>query len=273
MTEAVVYALMAFVAAGLGTLGGLGGAVILVPGLVLSGLSPSEAAPLGLISVAAASVAAAPRQLSDRTVNHRLGVTTELLASAGAVIGALVSGAVSDRVLTLLLAAVAAGAAAAGTRVRGLRNPPNDACVRSDVGERVGRLDGAYPLGDGIVPYRPRRLGGALAFMGLAGSVAGMAGASGGFIKTPATTEIMGVPMRVATATTTFTVGITSSAALIVFALQGRIDPRHSAAVIAGSLLGGRAGARFQATLHPTTVRRVLTVLLVLVAIVLVIQA
>ena len=42
-----------------------------------------------------------------------------------------------------------------------------------------------------------------LGFMGLAGFIAGTAGASGGLIKTPATTELMHVPMKVAAATTT----------------------------------------------------------------------
>jgi uncharacterized membrane protein YfcA len=60
--------------------------------------------------------------------------------------------------------------------------------------------------------------------MGLAGMVAGTAGASGGFIKTPVTSELMHVPTRVAAATTTSTIGITASAALAVFALQGRTD-------------------------------------------------
>jgi uncharacterized protein len=268
--EALAYALMAVVAAALGALGGLGGAVILVPALVLAGLPAAEAAPLGLLSVAAGSVAAGAHQLRERSINHRLGVTTELLASAGAVTGAMLSGVVSDRLLTSLLAVVAVAAAGAGLARGGvLRNPPDAACRPCDVGERVGLLSGAYPLADGIVPYAPRRLAAGLSFMALAGVVAGMAGASGGFIKTPATSEIMGVPMRVAAGTTTFTVGITSSAALIVFALQRRIDPSLSAAVIAGSLAGGPIGARFQTRLRPATVRGTLSVLLLAVAIIL----
>jgi uncharacterized membrane protein YfcA len=272
--DALAYGLMAVVASAVGALGGLGGAVILVPALVISGLPAAEAVPLGLISVAAGSVAAGAHQLTERTVNHRLGVTTELLASTGAVAGALLSGVIGDRSLTLLLAGAAVAAAVAGlARGSGLRNPPDDACRPSDVGERVGLLSGAYPPADSVVPYTPRRMPAGLSLMALAGLVAGMAGASGGFIKTPATSEIMGVPMRVAAATTTFTVGITSSAALVVFAVQGRIDPRSSAAVILGSLAGGRAGARFQARLHPTTVRRTLSVLLLVIAVVLVVRS
>jgi uncharacterized protein len=271
--ELLAYALAASATSAIGALGGLGGAVLLVPILVVAGVPASEAAPLGLLTVAAGSIAAAPRQLRERTVNHRLGLATELSASTGAVGGALISGVVGDEILTYLLAAVAFAAALAGGARRGLRNPPDPACVRSDVGERVGALAGAYPLGDQVVPYRVDHLSSGLGLMGLAGFIAGTAGASGGFIKTPATTELMHVPMKVAAATTTFTVGITSSAALVVFALQGRIDVEASALVVVGSLVGGQVGAGLQASMSPTLVRRLLSALLIVVALVLVVRA
>lgn len=270
--DLVGYALMALVASGLGAMGGLGGAVLLVPALVVSGMAASVAAPLGLVTVAAGSIAAAPRQLAERSVNHRLGIATELVASTGAVVGAVGSGLVSDAVLTRLLAGVAVAAALVGVRRTGMRNHPDPACERSDVGERVGSLAGAYPLGAEIVPYRPRRMRPGLGLMGIAGFIAGTSGASGGFIKTPATSELMGVPVKVAAATTTFTVGITSSAALVVFALQGRIDAEISAVVVVGSLLGGQVGAHLQSTMPPASIRRVLSALLVMVAVVLVVR-
>lgn len=266
-------AVLALLAATLGSLGGLGGAILLVPALVVGGMSASEAAPLGLITVAAASISAGPRQLGDRSVNHRLGVVTELVASTGAVAGAIASDALSDRFLTYLLAVVALAAAIASASRSGLRNPPDPESDHRDVGERVGSIAGAYPLGDEVVPYTPVRLSGGLAFMGIAGFVAGSSGASGGFIKTPAMSELMHVPSRVAAATTTFTVGVTASAALLIYAIQGRIDVEAAALVVVGSLAGGVAGARLQSSISPPVVRRVLSVLLVLVAVVLVVRA
>lgn len=273
--EFIGYGLLALAAAMLGTLGGLGGAILLVPALVLTGMSPADAAPLGLLTVAAGSISAGPHQLRTRVVNHRLGAVIELAAATGAVFGALISGLVSEHVLTLFLAAVAALAALLGflRKGKGLRNPPDPACVPADVGERIGSLDGAYPLGDQVVPYRPVRLQSGIGFMGLAGFVAGTAGVSGGFIKTPTMTELMRVPMKVATSTTTFTAGITASAALLVYALQGRIDPQPSALVITGSLLGGQVGALVQSKLPPWLIGRLLSILLVAVAIILVSRA
>ena len=108
--------------------------------------------------------------------------------------------------------------------------------------------------------------------MTLAGLVAGIAGASGGFIKTPASSEIMRVPVKVAASTTTFTVGITSAAALLVFAAHGRINLAHAGPVIAGSLLGGLLGARLQSGLDSSVIRRALAAILLVVAAILFVQ-
>jgi uncharacterized membrane protein YfcA len=159
-------------------------------------------------------------------------------------------------------------AAAAGLRrdVEGkvVERPPD-----IDLGEERGTLAGMYPVGGGATPYAATRLPAGLAVMSAAGLVAGLAGASGGFIKTPATTEIMKVPVKVAASTTTFTVGITAAAALVVLAIHGRIDLRDAAPVIAGSLAGGHIGARLQARFPAGVVRGALGVVLVLVAFIL----
>jgi uncharacterized membrane protein YfcA len=271
--DAFGYGGLSLLAACLGAMGGLGGAILLVPALVLTGMTAAAAAPLGLLCVASGSLAAAPRQLLERTVNHRIGVVIELVASAGAVTGALLSGLVSEAVLTRGLAVVALAAAYVGVRRTGLRNPPNPDCTDADVGERVGSLSGAYRLGDAVAPYRTTHLPRGLGLMALSGFVAGTSGASGGFIKTPTLNELMHVPVRVAAATTTFTVGITSAAALLVFALQDRIDTTLAGPVIAGSLLGGLLGAKVQSRLPPLVIRRGLCALLVVVAAVLAVRS
>ena len=78
--------------------------------------------------------------------------------------------------------------------------------------------------------------------------------------------------MKVAAATTTFTLGITASAGLIVYAAQGRIEAAPSAAVIVGGLAGGLMGARIQQVMAPQRVRRVLSVLLILIGVVLLVR-
>lgn len=255
--------------AAVGALGGLGGAVLLVPLLAITGTPASEAAPLGLISVAAGSVAAGALQLRERTVNHRLGVATEVAATLGATMGALASGLVGEALLTRSLAVVAVMAAAAMLRRRSQEDVDLIDEDPGRVGEWPGQIAGAT-LADGVaVPYRARRLPAGLVLMWVSGVVAGVAGASGGFLKTPVTSDLMGIPLKVAASTTTFTIGVTAAAGLVVFALQGRIDPQAGAAVVAGSLLGGQVGARLQARAPIHVMRTALSGILALIAVLL----
>jgi uncharacterized protein len=273
LLEHLGLAALGLLTACIGAVGGLGGAVILVPILVFTGKSITEAAPLGLVSVAAGSLAAGAFQLREHTVNHRLGVTTETAATLGALTGALVSGVVSEALLKWVLGLVAISTAVVGGRRKGVRNLPDPALGPDDVGEEPGALAGAYPLRAAVVPYRARHLGAGLGMMGVAGLVAGLAGTSGGFLKTPAMSEVMRVPVKVAAATTTFTVGITSAAALIVLAVQGRISPVPAAAVALGSLIGAQVGAQLQGRLSPPLVRRSLSAALVVIGLVLIVTA
>ncbi|MCU0311796.1 MAG: sulfite exporter TauE/SafE family protein [Acidimicrobiales bacterium] len=268
----VALAVVAVLTAALGSLGGLGGAVLLVPILVISGVDARVAAPLGLVLVAASSLAAAPRQLADRIVNHRLGVATEIVGSSAALVGALVSGLVGQSVLAVVLGLVAIASAVVGARRKGIRNRPDPTLDAAAVGETPASFSGVYPLGDGFVPYAARRVPVGLFGMAAAGLIAGLAGVSGGFIKTPTTTEVMHVPVKVAAATTTFTVGITSAVALLVYASQGRIVASDAALVAGAALVGGSLGARLQSVLSPPAVRMALSVLLVVVGVVLIVR-
>ena len=263
---------LSFATALIGTLGGLGGAIILVPVLVLFGVEPQYAAPLGILSVASGSLAAASRHLDDGVVHHRLGVTLEIAATAGAIVGALLGGVIAATALSRVLAVVAIVAAISGVRRRGLRNLPRAEFSFEEPGEWPGTLSGAYRLSaTEVVPYAAKRVPGGLVAMLLAGLVSGLAGVGGGFIKTPAMNQIMNVPVRVAAATSTFTVGITAAASLIVFSGQGRIDYRAGAAIIVGGVVGGTVGAQVGRAIHPDLIRRLLTVMLVAIAVILVV--
>src|SRR5438445_7049799 len=211
--------LLALATSAAGAFGGLGGAIILVPVLVLTGMPAAQAAPLGLLSVASGSLAAGPTQLAERTVHHRLGVTTETAASAGAVAGALLSGAVGETFLTRFLAVVALAAAAGSTLRRDVAGQLIERPPDIDLGEARGSLAGTYPVSDGAAPYEATRLPAGLVVMSTAGIVAGAAGASGGFIKTAATTELLKVPLKLAASRTTLPLGLPSGPALVVVAI------------------------------------------------------
>ncbi len=106
----------------------------------------------------------------------------------------------------LLGLAALVGAIAALSRT-GIRNHPVAAFDGEAPGEWPGTLGGQYDLDGDAVPYHARNLPAGLAASLVAGVVAGLSGVGGGFLKTPAMSEIMHVPVKVAAATTTFTLG------------------------------------------------------------------
>ena len=253
----------------LGALGGIGGATLLVPVLILLGVAPSEAAPIGLMVVAAGALAASGRQLREGLVHHRIGLVVELAAATGVVAGALVSTSLPDQVLAGVLAAAAAVGAVAALARKGVRNRPVATFGEEAVlGEWPGTLGGQYRLGDEVVPYQARRVPLGMALCLAAGVVAGLSGVGGGFLKTPAMSEVMHVPAKVAAATSTFTLSLTAATGLLVFAGQGRLDTGPGSVAVLGALVGGLAGARLQSRISPTVSRRATGVLLAVVAVV-----
>lgn len=264
---------LAMLTSGIGSVGGLGGAILLVPMLALGDMTIAQAAPLGLVSVIAGSVAAGRTQTRDGTVNHRFGVVTEIGATLGALIGVLLAGSVSERGLSYGLAAVAVVAAVGGAVRRGQRWQKDAALGADAVGERQGSLAGAYRLDDGVVPYSPSRMPLGIALMAISGVVTGLAGIGGGFLKTPLSSEVMRLPAKVAAATSTFTIGLTASTALLLMAIDGRVVVTDAALVVLGAVVGGTIGSLLQRRVSPPIVRRATSIVLILIAVVLVVRA
>jgi len=264
---------LALMTSTIGSIGGLGGAILLVPLLTLGDMTIAEAAPLGLVSVIAGSVAAGRRQTNDGVVNHRFGIVTELGATTGAIVGVLLAGTLSNTTLTIVLAAVAMLAAVGGAWRRGVRWKPDPALGAREVGERAGSLAGAYRLNDDVVPYAPTRMPLGVALMAVSGVVTGLAGVGGGFLKTPLSSEVMRLPAKVAAGTSTFTIGLTATTALLLMAIDGRVDVSDAALVVLGALAGGTIGSGLQRRMSPPVVRRATAALLAVISVVLVLRA
>ncbi|MFV0316994.1 MAG: sulfite exporter TauE/SafE family protein [Microthrixaceae bacterium] len=251
-----------------GAISGIGGATLLVPVLLLSGMDILDAAPLGLLSVAATSLAAGGRQLDAGLVHHRIGLTVELSASSFAIVGALASTTLPESWLARALGLGAFAGAMVTLSRSGVRNLPNEAFLDDAPGEWPGTLGGTYHYEGRAVPYQAQRVPLGLAVAAVAGAISGMAGVGGGFLKTPAMSEVMKVPVKVAAATSTFTTGITAASAILVFTGQGRLVVVPGAAVVLGALAGAAIGSRVQTAIPPSSARYVTGALLLVVAVV-----
>jgi uncharacterized membrane protein YfcA len=231
------------IAAGLfGSLLGLGGGTLMVPLLTLGfGLPLLTAIGVSLVCVIVTSGAAAGVYLERHVANLRLGMTLELFTASGALIGGLVAFLLDKRVLELLFALLLGYVAV----TMALRSSIVDTESVTEE-EPDGPMASASSFRDGLSGpgYKVRRLvPGAIGSVG-AGIVSALLGIGGGTVKVPLMHLVMGVPLRVATATSNLMIGITASAGAIIYLVRAQIDPFVAGPVAIGVFLGAAVGSR-----------------------------
>ncbi|MEN6521475.1 MAG: sulfite exporter TauE/SafE family protein [Armatimonadota bacterium] len=228
-------------AAGLiGGMLGLGGGIILVPGLtLLLGYDVKVAAAASLVTVIATSTASATVYVSQRLTNIRLGMLLEIATTLGALVGGVIAVYISGKYLFFIFAAVLIYAGTNMLRVQRSRSEPS-----SD--EPLSALDSSYtdPMSGKIVDYRVKNVPAGMAGSLIAGIMSGMLGIGGGIIKVPLMNLIMRIPMRAAIATSNFMIGVTAAAGALVFWVNGKVDPAVAAPCVIGVLIGARLGTR-----------------------------
>jgi uncharacterized membrane protein YfcA len=246
------------VAAGLfGSLLGLGGGVLIVPLLTIGfGLDIRTAVGVSLVSVIMTSSAAAGVYLERHVANLRLGMSLELFTASGALIGGSIAFLIDERWLALLFAglltyvAITMGRAAlrtgdgstAATAVESdasMTTLEDDDDTPEDAPSAAGsRLDLDGP------GYHVRHFGVGVVGATGAGIVSALLGIGGGIVKVPLMHLIMGVPLRVATATSNLMVGITASASAVIYASRGEIDVFVAGPTAIGVFVGANLGSR-----------------------------
>ena len=236
------------IAAGVfGSLLGLGGGILIVPLLTLGfGLPLREAVGVSLVSVMMTSSAAAGVYLERHVANLRLGMTLELFTAIGALAGGSVAFLLDERLLSFLFALLLAYVALTMIQARSRETAigaadtpdvdPSPAAVQPPMPTVLDRLGGEG--------YRVRNLGrGILGAVG-AGVASALLGIGGGIIKVPLMHLAMGVPLRVATATSNLMIGITAAASSVIYLIHGGIDPYVAGPTGIGVFVGATAGSR-----------------------------
>jgi uncharacterized membrane protein YfcA len=128
---------------------------------------------------------------------------------------------------------------------------------RSDnLSERLN-LAGSWfePTLDKVIGYRVTNLAyGMAAFAGV-GFVAGMFGLGAGWASVPVLNLVMGVPIKVATATSMAIITINSAAASWVYLAGGAVLPLICVPSVVGISIGARLGAKLAARIQPLVVK------------------
>lgn len=241
---------IAFAAGSLGALLGLGGGLILVPALViLFGIDVHLAIATSLVSVIATSSGAASSGAEVGYTNLRVAMFLETATSVGGLAGAVLAVTVLANQGNLLVAAfipLVIGAAVYMFRQRGAVGSGTGAV--DPIAVRY-HLEGSSPDSDarGERFYRARRTRSGLALSGVAGVASGLLGIGGGLFYVPGMNALMQLPIRVASATSTFMIGVTAAASALVYLFAGDVALLLTAPAAVGTVLGSRIGS----TLRP----------------------
>jgi uncharacterized membrane protein YfcA len=211
------------VAGGAGSLLGIGGGLVITPVLtLLFGVPIHQAIATSLCCVIATSSGAAATYVEHRLADIRLGMTLELATTLGAVTGSFAAGLLSREALAILFAVLLIYAGS--TMIR-----------RS--------LQGQTPEQAHDEKYQVKRFPLGLVGSGGAGIISGMLGVGGGVIKVPVMYLIMGIPFKVATATSNFMIGVTAAASAFIYYSRGDVLPLITAPTAVGVCLGAWLGA------------------------------
>ncbi|MCC7144953.1 MAG: sulfite exporter TauE/SafE family protein [Phycisphaeraceae bacterium] len=256
------------IAAGvLGSWLGLGGGIIIVPALtILLKVDIRFAIGASLVSVIATSSGAGAAYVKEHMANLRLGMFLELATALGALLGAFLAGLIATQWLYVIFGSMMAYTAIAMWRHQG---PSAHAALPVDHLSQRLALQGSYfdrSVGTDIhYPVHRSRTGFALS--GLAGLLSGLLGVGGGIVKVPTMNLMMGVPLKAATSTSNFMMGVTAAASAGVYFARGDIDPFVAAPVAMGVMIGATVGSRFLSGLRSSWMRLLFTVVLVVVAV------
>lgn len=265
----LVLLIIALVAGVFGALLGLGGAVIIIPAFTLIlNLPIHTAIGASIVAVIATSSAAATVYVGERITNIRLGMLLEVGTTVGAMTGALLATSLNTMVLSLVFGFVALYGAVYMILTR-KKEAEEGVVAGSEIQPDRFGLAGEYYDGalDTRIAYRVRGLGKGMAFSVLAGEVSGMLGVGGGIIKVPVMHYFMKIPMKVATATSNFMIGVTAVASAYIYYSRGFVDPLLTVPTAIGVFVGAQAGSRIAYRVRGATTRNIFALVLLYISI------
>lgn len=243
MLNIVSLGLISILVGFLGSLTGLGGASILIPILVFFGVPVKEAIASALVAIIATSSGSASSYLRERITNVRVAMYLEIFTITGAIVGATITTIIHPAYLYFFFAVFLL------TAFMRFRRSLSEEFVPAERQDRVSRwlqLNGSYfdESTKKVVEYRATNaiLGGA--GMLVAGLAAGMLGIGAGAFKVTVQENILKMPPKVASATSSFIIGMTALAGVSVYLFSGLLNLTLMAPMAVGTTIGAMVGGR-----------------------------
>ncbi|MGH7143075.1 MAG: sulfite exporter TauE/SafE family protein [Planctomycetota bacterium] len=266
--EFAVLAFLASIAAGVfGSLLGLGGGIIVVPALtLLFGIDIHFAIGASIVAVIATSSGAAATYVRERLANMRVAMVLELSTVLGALTGAELAAWIPGSWLYIIFAAAMFYSSMMMFRKRHSEPIPLDR--KAPIADWLNLSSSYFDETTGKeVSYRVIRARIGLLFGYIAGMLSGLLGIGGGAIKVPTMDLAMRMPMKAATATSNFMIGVTAAASAGVYFMKGQINPIVAAPVALGVLIGALFGSKLLGRIQNKTLRAVFVAVLLIISV------
>ncbi len=215
----------------------------MIPVLVLLGVPVKYAIAASMVTIIATSSGSAASYVKERIVNVRAAMYLEMFTIVGAIVGASITSIIAPKFLYFFFAAFLL------TSFYGVRKYAREEIptgVRQDGFAKWLRLEGSYydrNLGR-QVEYELTKPALAGPGMLVAGIAAGMLGIGAGAFKVSVQEVILGMPSKVATATSNFIIGMTALAGASVYFFSGLLYLDLAAPMLVGSTVGALIGGR-----------------------------
>lgn len=241
MSEIIILFLGAIAAGLLGSLTGLGGGVIIIPLLTLGfGVPMHYAIGASLISVIGTSSGAAVAFVKEGFTNMRIGMFLEIATTAGAIVGALVSGMLNPNTIGIIFASILLL-----TVILNLKGKPDhqEPVIKGSLEEKL-KLFGTFPDKGVLKSYSARNTVPGFLMMMFAGAMSGLLGIGSGALKVLAMDNMMKLPFKVSTTTSNFMIGVTAVASALIYFQRGEIVPVIVAPVLIGVVVGSFIGSK-----------------------------
>lgn len=260
MIEIIQFIIIAILAGFLGSLVGLGGGIIITPALtILFGIDIKYAIGASIIAVIATSSGSAIAFVKDHVSNMRVGMLLEVFTTAGGVVGALMAGIFSSKLLYIFFSLILLNSFYGMLKKTGLitKVKKEEEKVENDKYADRYKLNSTYydKATGKTVAYNVTNVPqGSLVMFG-AGFASGLLGIGSGAFKVVALDSYMKLPIKVSTATSNFMMGVTATASALIYFFNGTINPAIAAPIAIGTLIGSRTGAKVMQRLDAKYIR------------------
>ena len=260
MVEILQFMLIAVLAGFLGSLVGLGGGIIITPALtILFGFDIKYAIGASIVAVIATSSGSAIAFVKDHVSNMRVGMLLEVFTTAGGVVGALMAGVFSSKLLYIFFSLILLNSFYGMLKKTGLitKVKKEEEIVENDKYAEKYKLNSSYydKAINKTIDYNVTNVPqGSLVMFG-AGFASGLLGIGSGAFKVVALDTYMKLPIKVSTATSNFMMGVTATASALIYFFNGTINPAVAAPIALGTLIGSRTGAKVMQRLDAKYIR------------------